>query len=83
MLSRCYGKLSVSFMYKPIDEGLKRKDSMDSVSSIETGVDASIEATKLSPSEESQAHEFVRTHFRNATSCDFCNKKVKPYSFVL
>ena len=75
----CYGRISVSFLYKGKDS--KRKDSAESSSTsmlapVETATEATAELTKLSPTEEPQSHQFARTHFRSATVCDYCNKKV-------
>ena len=75
----CYGRISVSFLYKGKDS--RRKDSTESSSMsvlppIETATEATAELTKLSPTEEPQSHQFARTHFRSATVCDYCNKKV-------
>ncbi|CAG7832375.1 unnamed protein product [Allacma fusca] len=78
----CYGKISMSFMYKSGEDTSKKNDSLDSLSSssvispVETAVEASPESAKVSPSEEPQSHQFVRTHFRSATVCDYCNKKI-------
>lgn len=82
----CYGKVSLSFLFKIKDDISKRKDSADSCSSgtaiphIEIGEEALAMPTSvnnLSPTDEPQTHQFIRTHFRNATVCDYCNKKVQ------
>lgn len=83
----CYGKVSLSFLFKVKEDMSKRKDSGDSCSSgsaiphIEIGEEAitvTMSASNLSPSEDPQSHQFIRTHFRSATICDYCNKKVLP-----
>jgi hypothetical protein len=76
----CFGKISLSFLFKPDEEDLsKRRDSLDSLAAtapIEIATDA-LSENNLSPTEEyHQIHQFTRTNFRNATVCDYCNKKV-------
>ena len=80
----CYGKVTLSFLYKSTEDISKRKASLDSagisgsISNLDLGPDGiSMDQSLLSPSnEEPQGHLFVRTHFRSCTLCDYCNKKV-------
>lgn len=78
----CYGKISVSFLFKSDEDSAsnKRRDSVDSTSSggppIEIATDALSETNNLSPTEDFQSHHFVRTNFRTYTVCDYCNKKI-------
>lgn len=57
-----------------MDDDIKRKTSL--VSNTDILNEIGVGAGNISPTDETQPHRFIRTHFRSATICDYCNKKV-------
>jgi len=81
----CYGKVTLSFLYNSTEDMSKRKASLDTaglantIANLELGPDGiPIDNNFLNTNEEQpRVHQFIRTHFRSSTLCDYCNKKVR------
>jgi len=74
----CYGKLALSFHFEEAVErnggGSGRRGSRAIPPVEEVGAEA-LEEEDEDKGQQSQ-HSFARTHFRSATSCHYCNRKV-------
>lgn len=75
----CYGDILISYGWASSDACHRASVDLSKKETSETLKSQTVQGEEAA---EKKSHDFIRTHFHRATSCDFCTKKVSFGIFV-